>query len=756
MVRQYRIRVKGIVQGVGFRPFIYQLAHRHGLTGSVINDTAGVLIHAQGREEDLETFINTISSAPPPLSSVYQVNKEELEPGDFPDFIIGPSGTAEERTVFYSPDIALCEDCLREFFDPGDRRYHYHFITCINCGPRFSIVNDIPYDRATTSMAPFALCPKCEAEYRDSADRRFHTQPTACGVCGPRMLLHDREGNVLASAADEVARMTVSFLKEGKIGALKGVGGYHLAADALNHEAVGLLRTRKQRPFKPFALMAGSIGIMESFVEISAQEKKLLLSKERPIVLLRERKEYVARNVAPGITWHGLMLPYTPFHHHLFSLAPDMVLVMTSGNLSDEPIVYRDRDAFERLAPFADFFVTYNREIIAQNDDSVLFVEMGMPFFIRRSRGYIPVPLPGRITPKKILAMGGDMKNSFALARSDFVIISQYLGDMADVMTHEAFRSAVAHFIKIFDASPEVIVSDLHPGYHTTLYADELAGTTLKRIQVQHHHAHITSVLEERNLDGPVLGIAFDGTGYGTDGTLWGSEFLVADRKNFIRAGHFSNFSLPGGESAIRDVWKIGLSLLYQAYGRDFPVMEKGPRATLLMDAMERGINSPLTCSIGRIFDGMAGILGICRSVSSEAEAAMLLEEAAARGSVIDREYIIPFTRGEPYSISTEELTRFAVGLLQSGHRPDDIAATFHDALSRTAVAVAKEICADRGLDTVVLSGGVFHNRILLRAMYTLLANSGLKVLVPEKVPVNDGCIALGQVAVARALLETS
>jgi len=500
--------------------------------------------------------------------------------------------------------------------------------------------------------------------------------------------------------------------------------------------------------------MAGSIGIVESFLEVSPEERNLLLSKESPAVLLKEKKKHVAGNVSPGLTWQGMMLPYTPFQHLLFSLDPEMVLVMTSGNLSEEPIAYRDGDAFDRLGPFADFFVTYNREIIAQNDDSVMFVELGRPLFVRRSRGYVPAPFASRSTPSKILAVGGDLKNAFALARKDFVIVSQYLGDMADAMSHAAFRSAVAHFTKIFDASPEVVVSDMHPGYLTTSFADEIAGAELERIKVQHHHAHIASMLEERGIDGPVIGIAFDGTGYGTDGTLWGSEFLVAGRKGFTRAAHFGEFPLPGGESAIKDVWKIGLSLLYRAYGRDYPVMDHDAASSLLLDAVERGINAPLTCSIGRIFDGVAAILGISRTVSSEAEAAMLLEESAARGNANGPGVVLPWSSDPCRVVDTEALVRRVVEMMQAGVPADDIAAWFHRTISLTAAAVARELREETGLSTAVLSGGVFHNRILLRQIYELLTRDGFEVLVPEKVPVNDGCISLGQVAVARAILE--
>ncbi len=741
MRRYYQIRVKGIVQGVGFRPFIYQLAHEHDINGSVINDTAGVFIEAEGDEQNLNSFIRDIELQAPPLSHITSLEKQEGERKGFHRFSIDKSRDAGERMVFYSPDIAVCTQCLDEFFDTHDRRYHYPFITCINCGPRFSIVRDIPYDRPFTAMDVFPMCEQCNEEYQNAQDRRFHTQPNACHDCGPHMFLHSADGTVLSEDIETVAGKTVELLKQGRIGALKGVGGYHLAVDALNSNAVTELRRRKKRPFKPFALMAGSLEVVEEFLEVSEPEKDLLVSKERPIVLLKEKSRKVSREVAPGISWHGIMLPYTPFHHLLFSLEPNMILVMTSGNLSDEPIVYRDDEAFLRLRAFADFFVSYNREIIAPNDDSVLFVELGKPLLIRRSRGYIPIPFPSKKNTRNILAVGGDLKNSFAVARNEYVIMSQYLGDMADAMTHRTFKQTVDHFVRIFNSFPDVIVSDLHPGYITTLFADEFASNKIERIKVQHHHAHIASVIEEKDIQGDVIGIAFDGTGYGTDGTLWGSEFLIVNRKDFIRAGHFKNFTLPGGESAIKDVWKIGLSLLFQSYGDSFPVFKKDATSSIIIDMIKKGINSPQTCSIGRLFDGISSILGISNSVTSEAEAAMLLEEAAQRGRPEPEPYLIPWSGSDTLIIDTEDLVRYVVSLLQSGMDIDDIAAAFHRSLSLTTLAVVQELRKEYGINKVVLSGGVFHNRILLKEIYTYLRDGEFELFIPSKVPVNDGCI---------------
>ncbi len=754
MKKALSIRVKGIVQGVGFRPFVHRMARQHEVCGRVFNDTEGVIINIEGEERDLDEFLRRLQPEAPPLASVFSISTAERSPSGYTDFRIEQSRSAEERLAFYSPDAALCEECRAEFFDQGNRRHLYPFITCINCGPRFSIVGDIPYDRKNTSMAPFEMCDSCRAEYDDPFDRRFHSQPNACPNCGPRMSLYDRLKNCIAWDDVRTARETVRLLDKGKIVAIKGIGGYHLAADALNDNAIAALRERKCRPFKPFAIMSGSLEAAEAFLDISQIERGLLLSKERPIVLLRETKAFVSRQVAPRLTYLGLMLPYTPFQHHLFSIRPEMVLVMTSGNVTDEPIEYRDESVFDRLGRIADYFVTYNREIIGQGDDSVQYVIDEVPYFIRRSRGYVPAPLLSSESKKIIFAIGGDLKNSFAIARKSYIILSQYLGDMADPLTLEVFKKTVRHFVKIYDAAPEVVVTDMHPAYLTRQHGREILPDGGRLIEVQHHHAHIAAVMEENNIVEPVIGLAFDGTGYGTDGNLWGSEFLIARRDSFERAAHFSYFPLPGGESAITDVWKIGLSMLYQAYGREYPIMKRDAEAGATIEILEKKINSPLTCSIGRIFDGISAILGICHSVTTEAEAAQLLEEAAFRGRMDTGPFILPFTETSPIVISTDELTRYIVALLQTGMKIEDIAARFHQSIIHTAIAVCDRLREKTGIGSVALSGGVFHNRILLGALTRGLREAGFAVYTHKSVPCNDGCIALGQVVVAKAQLK--
>lgn len=756
MKKHLLIRIKGIVQGVGFRPYIFNLAARHNVFGTVINDTEGVLINAEGLDENVSAFISGITAEAPPLSYIRACESEEKKIHGYTDFTIGKSRTTGERMAFYSPDVAMCDKCLEELFDKGNRRNNYPFTTCINCGPRFSIVTDIPYDRKNTSMAPFKMCVECRSEYDSPQDRRFHSQPNACTACGPQMFLYKSNGEpVPPGKNDDVAVQTFELLKRGSIAAIKGIGGYHLAVDAFNDSAVRELRVRKKRPFKPFALMISSMDFIEENYEVSHVEKELLLSKERPIVILKIKNNLLSKGIAPGMSCHGIMLPYSPFHHQLFSLDKNLALVMTSGNISDEPIVYRDDDAFKRLGHIADYVAAYNREIVAQGDDSVLFVEKGRPYFIRRSRGYVPVPFSSSETGSKLMAVGGDLKNSFALARKDFTIISQYLGDMADAYTYEVFKDTAHHFIKIFNADPDVIVSDLHPSYMTTQFADELSGGKTRRLKVQHHHAHIASVLEDNSVDETVIGIAFDGTGYGPDGTLWGSEFLIASRGSYERAGHFSYFPLPGGESAIKDVWKIGLSLLYKTYGTDFPVIKKSMETDMLIQMIENRINSPMTCSIGRIFDGVSAILGVSQSISTEAEAAILLEEKAL-GCKSDIEHINIEAEHIDGSmvLSTEALVQYIVSLIKKGHAAEEISMSFHKSIVYSSIDLVKKLREKHGINKAALSGGVFHNRIILNMMIDALERDGFEVLLPVNVPFNDECIALGQVAVAKEMLN--
>lgn len=750
--RHVDIMIRGIVQGVGFRPFVYRLASESGVCGTVCNTTEGVRVEIEGDNEALRAFMKGLRENPPPLAHIKSIVEREGVMAGYEDFRIRESEHSSSRGAFVSPDIALCDDCARELLDPSDVRFHYPFITCTNCGPRFSIVENIPYDRPNTSMKDFPMCSRCRSEYENPLDRRFHAQPNACARCGPHLKLHDGAGRFLSRETDEVINRAVEILRSGGIAAIKSVGGYCIACDAENERAVRVLRERKRRPFKPFALMAGTIDIIERCAEVLPEERKLLLSRARPIVLLKARESAISPLVAPGLSYFGFMLPYAPVHYLLFEKNPSMILVMTSGNIADEPIIYRDDDAFAGLSGIVDCFVSYNREIVAQSDDSVLFAERGMPFFVRRSRGYVPAPMTVRNVPAHILGTGGDLKNSFALARDDFLVLGQFIGDLSMAEGDEVFRRTLRHYMKIYDFRPEVVVSDMHPSYFTSFFADELESQGLKRISVQHHHAHIASVLEEYDVEGPVIGIAFDGTGFGLDGTLWGSEFLIAGRKTFERAAHFSPFPLPGGEHAIRDVWKIGVALQH-LYVADAKIKVHFPGEETVEEIIDKNINSPLATSVGRLFDGISALLGICTSASTEAEAAMLLEEAAYRGKGVLSPSAAPF-EGAGGVIDTGHFVRRVMEFLAKGEEVCEIARVFHHDIVCTAILVAEKLREKSGINTVVLSGGAFQNRLLLREISASLSEKKFDLVLPHSIPFNDGCIAVGQISIAREMLK--
>jgi len=748
----YKIQVNGIVQGVGFRPFVYALATGNNCKGSVVNNTEGVTIHLEGEEQSIQQCIDAIKNSPPPLAKIIDIRITKLPLNGYTAFTIEESQITTCKDTFIPPDVAICNECRDEFFDSTNRRYHYPFTTCTHCGPRFSIIDDIPYDRATTSMRSFPMCSNCLAEYRNPLNRRFHTQPNACGICGPEYRLCDSSGKTILTQFDAIMEQVKALLKD-HIVAIKSVGGYHLACDARSDRCVKLLRERKNRPFKPFAIMVSSIEFLETFCSVTAREKELLQSRERPIVLVKLNKTIFSTHVAPDLTYIGVMLPYTPFHYMLFDNNRENIYIMTSANIADEPIIYKDNDAFERLHTIVDYFVTYNREIIAHTDDSVMYVVDEHPFFVRRSRGYVPAPLFIKKTPLHILATGGDLKNSFALARNNFVIMSQYLGDLSTPWGNDLYRKTIAHFSKIFDFKPALVVSDLHPGYFTTLFAHELEEHGVQTIATQHHHAHIASVCQEHGISQPVIGIAYDGTGYGTDHTLWGSEFLIADTTTFTRAAHFDYFKLPGGEHAINNPWKIGLSLL-QCTAIDsknfFTNCSSEQEKSLVEEIIQKNINCPLTCSIGRLFDGVAALLGLAHHISTEAEAAMLLEEEALKAYSDTCVLPVPIKNSMPYGIDTAWLVQEIVSMMDRGITPATIAMRFHRAIADVTVRVALMLREQFKIHSVALSGGVFHNRILLHCIVEGLRQNRFDVYTPLQLPCNDGGIALGQIAIGR------
>ncbi len=777
-IQRRRLLVQGIVQGVGFRPFVYGQALRCGLVGFVRNDSQGVTIEVEGDQAALDGFQRALREQAPMLARIDTLSTEIVAPCCEESFVIASSQSSDGRTALISPDTAVCRDCLHEVFAPADRRYHYPFINCTNCGPRFTIVLDVPYDRAQTTMRDFVLCPTCQTEYDDPSNRRFHAQPNACPVCGPQVrLLAWREDGVaplLAGVGEDAIVAAARQLAAGAILALKGIGGYHLACDALNAEAVQRLRQRKHREAKPFALMVGNLATAGLLCRVNEAETALLQSHRRPIVLLARRVDCpVAAAVAPGSDTLGILLPYTPLHAlllHAFaetcSPARPPVLVMTSGNLSDEPIAYQDEDAQRRLHTIADGTLTHNRPIHMRCDDSVVRVVGGGEQFLRRSRGYAPEPLALAFElPQPLLACGGHLKNTFCLGRERHAFLSQHIGDLENMETLTSFGEGIEHFQRLFAIAPAAIVHDLHPEYLATRYA--LNSPIALKIGVQHHHAHIASVLAEHSLSGPVIGIAADGTGFGTDGAIWGCEVLSADLRGFERLAHLAYVPLPGGERAIRQPWRMAAIYLTQAYGDAFlalrhPFIRQLDLSTwrTLAQMSTRGINSPPTSSLGRLFDAVAALLGLRNEVLYEGQAASELE-VLARSAL---EYMVlsddvqayPFTIGEqtPAILDVAPMIRAIVEEMQQGVSASEIALRFHYTLAELFTQASVLARTRTGLQTVVLSGGVFQNRLLLTRVRERLEAQNFQVYINQRVPPNDGGLSLGQLAVAAARLS--
>ncbi|MGH7906050.1 MAG: carbamoyltransferase HypF [Candidatus Binataceae bacterium] len=744
------MRIGGIVQGVGFRPFVHSLATRIGLSGFVTNDTQGVLIEAEGDVALVARFVESLRAEAPPLAIIERIEQEQAAISGMEGFAIVESRNDGERRALISPDIASCAECIREMFDPADRRYLYPFTNCTNCGPRFTIVRNIPYDRPLTTMAGFAMCPDCSREYHDPSDRRFHAQPISCPACGPRLRLIGRDGAELAG--DPIA-ITAALMSAGHIVAIKGLGGYHLAAAAEDDLAVGALRARKHREDKPFAVMCPDIAAARRLAAFDSAEERILAGPRRPIVLARRRPDAsVAESVAGANRYLGLMLPYTPLHHllcHDFR-AP---FVLTSGNVSDEPIAYHDEDAFPRLSQIADFFLTHDRPIHIRTDDSVVRVFRGREIAMRRARGYAPQPLSLSFNvPRPTLGCGAELKNTFCLAKERHAFVSHHIGDLENYETLRAFTDGVEHFRRLFDITPEIVACDLHPEYLSTKHALELEGVELMR--VQHHHAHIAACLADNGEDGPAIGVAFDGLGYGTDGTMWGGEFLIADLTNFERVASLEPIPMPGGAAAIRQPWRMAAAYLDAIYGDKMPggieVARRNQHNWRPVVRMARArLNSPLTSSVGRLFDAVAAILGLRDTVNYEGQAAIELEQ---RASPIERAaYRVAIRDGNPRLIQATEIVQAVLEDLRLGRSVETIAARFHNTIARLIADICEMARASRGFSTVALSGGVFQNLFLLERTAGLLRQQGFRVLTHNRVPANDGGISLGQVVVAAA-----
>jgi len=738
------------VQGVGFRPFVYRLAGRLGLDGWVRNDADGVLIETQGEDTALAEFLRSLAAEAPPLALIIRLESVEIPLAAADGFSIMASSGGAGSTLI-SPDCDVCPDCLRELFDPTDRRFRYPFINCTNCGPRYSIITATPYDRPATTMAAFPLCPACAAEYHDPADRRFHAQPIACPVCGPQLQLVTAAGREVAG---EPLQGAIEALHAGLIVAVKGIGGYHLAVDPGNAKAVAELRRRKKRDEKPFALLTESLLSAASLAHVSDIEGRFLTGVERPIVLLRKLAgNRIAAEVAPANDYFGLMLPSAPLHYLLLR-GNFPALVMTSANISDEPLVYRDDVALHQLSGIADLVLRHNRAIHAPCDDSVIRVFGNHPLLLRRSRGYVPRAIQIPAIGRAVLGAGGELKAAICLAQGEQAILSRHLGDLKNAATLSEYRDSIASLQQLAGIAPQAVARDLHPDYHSTAIAAALHG--LPQVAVQHHHAHMAACMAENRLEGEVIGIIFDGAGYGADGTVWGGEFLVGGYSGYRRAAHLRQMLLPGGDAAAVEPYRMALALLYQLQGDSLFTLplsclqEVMPQQQpLFLQMLARRINSPLTSSCGRLFDGVAALLGVRNRMNYEGQAAIELEGLAERGRV-GRLYPGGIISGEEtLQLDWLPLIGALLADVLAGLSPADIAATFHHSLAAAATAVCNEIRRQSGNGRVVLSGGVFQNRLLSEALVSLLENDGFTVFTHRLVPPNDGGLALGQAIIA-------
>ncbi|MDY6789733.1 MAG: carbamoyltransferase HypF [Thermodesulfobacteriota bacterium] len=762
-----RLEVSGIVQGVGFRPFVYQLAKKYHLKGDVANTSSGVSIYLSGPLSDIESFSQDLVQDNPPLSRITKISIFPEAVKNTNGFTIAKSKNTTGRSALISPDVSVCQDCLRELFDPADRRYQYPFINCTNCGPRYTIIDDIPYDRPKTSMKHFIMCKRCQAEYDDPGNRRFHAQPNACEVCGPHVTLYDHTRSEIET--ENPMKKTAALLKQGYILAIKGLGGYHLAADAENSDAVIRLRKRKHREEKPLALMSADVEHIRRYANVLTEEQALLTSIQRPIVLLRKKQsgasdfKRLADEVAPGNRYFGTMLPYTPLYYLL--LSPDVTgldftaLVMTSGNMSEEPIAIDNDDAFKRLSGIADFFLVHNRDIYLRSDDSIIRRSAGAVRFIRRSRGYIPAPVFLKKKVPPILACGAELKNTICLTKDDKAFLSQHIGDLENLATYEFFQLTIRHMKRILNVNPEMIVCDLHPDYLSTRYA--MAQDRVEKVRVQHHHAHLVSCMAENKLVGDVIGLSFDGTGYGTDGAIWGGEILVADEEKFLRKGHMSYVPMPGGAAAIKEPWRMAVSYLHDAFGREFtnlrlPVLDKFDenKITVVAEMIQKKVNSPDTSSLGRLFDSIAAICGIRNTVHFEGQAAMELEMAA--GEKTDDIYDYEWTSGDVHRILPGPVIRGIVTDIENGVHTSEISSKFHHTLVRLFTDLCETIRKETQLKRIVLSGGVFQNSLLLSGLLQELTKKGFAVFTHRLVPANDGGISLGQAVIAAAVSGAS
>jgi hydrogenase maturation protein HypF len=747
-----RIELNGVVQGVGFRPFIFGLAELYRLKGEVANTSDGVIVHIEGPGEKISLFLKALSSSHPPLAHITDICVYHDNLKGFNTFSIAQSKSSEKNSTLISPDMAICEDCLRELFDPHDRRFEYPFINCTNCGPRYSIIQDIPYDRPKTSMKQFKMCDQCQAEYDNPKNRRFHAQPNACSVCGPQILLCNNAGDTIDTS--HVVEKVAKLILGGDIVAIKGLGGYHLAADARNNEAVAKLRKRKHREEKPFALMAEDIKGIKKFAYVDSEDEKLLKSAKRPIVILRKKTpNNIAKEVCPRNRFFGVMLAYTPLHYLLLRKV-GVPLVMTSGNISEEPIAIDNDEAIARLSSIADYFLIHNRDIYIRSDDSIVRNMAGETRLFRRSRGYVPMPLFINKQTVQVLACGAELKNTVCLTKNNKAFLSQHIGDLENLPTYDFFKMTIEHMKKILDIEPDVIACDFHPDYFSTRYA--LEQKDLPVIQVQHHHAHIAACIAENKKKGPVIGLSFDGTGYGGDSTIWGGEVIVADEKSFHRAAHLDCVPMPGGTASIKEPWRMAVSYLYHTYGEkfwdlDIPFVRSinKNKLEIMIKMIQKNINSPQTSSLGRLFDGIAALIGVRNRTAFEGQAAIELEMIA--NWPVRQGYEYCWTSRDYHVLSLEPIINSVVSDMEKGVSPAEISGKFHYTLIRMFSKICCFIRKETNINTAALSGGSFQNNLLLAGLIENLNEYGFEVLSHRLVPPNDGNISLGQAIVAGA-----
>ena len=754
-----KIHITGIVQGVGFRPFVYSLAHKHRLTGWVKNTSAGVDIIANGQRAQVQAFLEEIKNSPPPLAVINQIEVQPVSADGFKDFVILASDSEISGFIPVSPDIAICPDCLAELFDARDRRHRYPFINCTNCGPRFTIIKDIPYDRPLTTMAAFEMCPECRHEYNQPLDRRFHAQPVACPHCGPRVWF-ESVGKRVADDEDAI-QIARRWLKDGKIIAIKGLGGFHLACDATNPQAVAELRRRKQRSEKSFAVMVFDASTARKYCQLDVDSEKLLASKEKPILILKANSHAgLPDGIAPGLNTIGIMLPTTPLHYLLLQPEhgyPD-IFIMTSGNLSEEPIAYSNASAQTTLTTIADGFLMNDRDIEIRVDDSVMVSFRTQPYFLRRSRGYAPAPLSLPQPVSQILAVGAELKNTFCLTRENYAFVSHHIGDLENLETLTAFENCITHYEHIFKVKPAAIARDLHPDYLSSRYALQRAKEeNLPLVEVQHHHAHLAACLADQpeKVDGPVIGAIFDGTGLGTDGKIWGGEFLYGDASGFERMYHLAYLPLPGGDAATRYPNRIAAAYLWKS-GVEWddslqPIRSLPPEdLNLLRNMLDQNINCPQTSSMGRLFDAVASLAGIRQNVNYEAQAAIELEarlDPDAQGCYSFE------VDGKTGQINSGRMLADILLDVRSGLPAATIATRFHLSVVNMLVKVCQRIRRNTGCSSVALSGGVWQNMFLLSRSVPALEAAGFNVLLHHHLPPNDGCISLGQAVIANELL---